>query len=285
MSRQAQPRNILRTAGVTRQTPSFSEVRIVFFLMLADGATWFHSLFEHLFVGPMWPASILATIVLALVLISLLGAFSPDFGFGGPDIDTGVDLDPGMHLDPGVEVDAGTHLDTGAHVDTSVDGHGHHVPSDVLGGLTAATMRAVHLDRVPLMVWLTMFALFFWVLSFVLWFEFDVKHYQPALWTSVLLTIRNGVIAVVLTRFSTAPLHRLLIPPTQHHPTTLVGGTAVVETSTVDDTFGRARYATNAAPLLIDIRTCGEPIAKGTHVHIIRYDRMQNVYQVEVDKR
>ncbi len=252
-------------------------------LLLADGVPWFHSLLDHLFVGPMWPASILAAIVLTLVLISLLGAFSPDFGLGGPDLDAGMDLDPGMDLDAGMDVDAGAHLDTGPHVDTGVDGHGHHVSGDMLGGLTAATMRAVHLDRVPLMVWLTMFALFFWVLSFVLWFEFDAKHYQATLWTSALLTIRNGVMAVVLTRFTTAPLHRLLTPPTHHHPATVVGGTAVVETSTVDDTFGRARYATNAAPLLIDIRTSGEPIAKGSRVRIIRYDEAQNVYHVEAD--
>lgn len=240
-------------------------------LLLADGASWFHSLLDHLFVGPMLPASILAAIVLTFVLLSLLGAFAPDFGLGGPDLDTGVDFDPGMDIDPS------------AHIDTGLDGHGHHVPGDVLGGLTAATMRAVHLDRVPLMVWLTLFALFYWVLSFVLWFEYDVKHYQATLWTSLLLTIRNGVIAVVLTRLCTAPLHRLLVPPTHHHPTTLVGGTAVVETSTVDATFGRARYATNAAPLLIDIRTSGEPIAKGSRVRIIRYDAEQNAYHVEAE--
>lgn len=240
-------------------------------VLLADGVSWFHSLLEHLFVGPMWPASILAAIVLTLVLISLLGAFSPDLGLGGPDLDAGVDLDPGVDLDAPMDVDTG------------VGGDGHPVSGDMLGGLTAATMRAVHLDRVPLMVWLTMFALFFWVLSFVLWFEFDAKHYQATLWTSALLTIRNGVMAVVLTRFTTAPLHRLLTPPTHHHPATVVGGTAVVETSTVNDTFGRARYATNAAPLLIDIRTSGEPITKGCRVRIVGYDEVQNVYHVEAD--
>ncbi|MCM2371401.1 OB-fold-containig protein [Aporhodopirellula aestuarii] len=241
-------------------------------MLLSDSVQWPQAIVEHLFVGPVWPASILAAIVLALVFISLLGVFSFDFGIDGP----GLDVDPGVDIDPGVDVDAG--------VDTSVDADGHHVGGDALGGIAAATMKAVHLDRVPLMVWLTVFSLFFWVLSFVLWFEFDVRRYPATFLSSALLTMRNGVMAVVLTRFMTTPLHRLLVPPTHYHAGTLVGGIAIVETSAVDDTFGRARYATNAAPLLIDIRTSGERIPKGTPVRIMSYDQEKKVYHVETEE-
>lgn len=242
-------------------------------MLLSDGVSWSQSLVEHLFVGPVWPASILAAIVLSLVIISLLGVFSFDFGIDGPDldVDAGLDVDPGV--DAGVDADAG--LDTGADAD------GHHAGADAMGGFAAATMKAVHLDRVPLMVWLTVFSLFFWVLSYVLWFEFDVRRYPATFLASLMLTVRNGVIAVVLTRFMTTPLHRLLVPPTHYHAHSLVGGVAIVETSSVDDTFGRARYATNAAPLLIDIRTTGEPISKGTPVRLLRYDADRKVYHVE----
>lgn len=224
------------------------------------GSHWSDRFVEHLFVGPMWPATILAMIVWAFVLISLLGFFTPDFGHSGPDVDVDADVDAGVDVDPSV-----------------------HAHGDVLGGFAAATMKAVHLDRVPLMVWLAVFSLLFWVITYWLWFEFDSRRYAPILSSSFLLAIRNGVIAVVLTRLMTSPLHRLLVPPTHYHSETLVGGTAVVETSQVDEAFGRARYATNAAPLLIDIRTSGEPIQKGTIVKLLSFDAERNVYHVAAE--
>ncbi|MFG0289331.1 MAG: DUF1449 domain-containing protein [Rhodopirellula sp. JB044] len=240
-------------------------------IVLSDGTHWVQNVLEHLFVGPVWPASILAAIVLSLVMVSLLGVFSFDFGIDGPDLDVDPGVDVGVDADAGVDPGA----DAGGHSDA------HHGADGAFGGFAAATMKAVHLDRVPLMVWLTVFSLFFWVLSYVLWFEFDVRRYPATFVSSLLLTIRNGVIAVVLTRFMTSPLHRLLVPPTHYHASSLIGGVAVVETSSVDSTFGRARYSTNAAPLLIDIRTSGDPIKKGTPVRIMTYDEDAKVYHVE----
>lgn len=242
------------------------------YAQVVPAAHWSDRFVEHLFVGPMWPATILAMIVWAFVLISVLGVFSPDFGFDGPDVDAGVDFDPGVDVDAGVDLDADASLDPG-----------HHMHGDFFGGVAAATMRAVHLDRVPLMIWLAVFSLFFWVLTYLLWFEFDSRRYAPVFVTSALLSIRNLVIAVVATRLMTSPLHRLLVPPTHYHSETLVGGTAVVETSQVDDTFGRARFATNAAPLLIDIRTSGEPITKGSTVKLLSYDVDRRLYQVSIE--
>lgn len=264
------PETVLVTLFITDSF--FCEVTALF--GEAAAAHWSDRFVEHLFVGPMWPATILAMIVWAFVLISVLGVFSPDFGFDGPEVDAGIDLDPGFDVDAGVDMDAG--MDADASVDPGHDMHG-----DFFGGIAAATMRAVHLDRVPLMIWLAVFSLFFWVLTYVLWFEFDSRRYAPVFVSSTLLSIRNLVIAVAATRLMTAPLHRLLVPPTHYHSESLVGGTAVVETSQVDDAFGRARYATNAAPLLIDIRTSGEPIKKGSTVKLLSYDVDRKIYQVE----
>lgn len=246
------------------QSPVFAEAALTLH--------WSDRFVEHLFIGPMWPATLLAMFVWAFVLISLLGFFTPDFGFGGPDVD----------VDPGIDVDPGLDADTGFNPDTSVEA-GHDAHGDFFGGFAAATLKAVHLDRVPLMIWLAVFSLLFWVVTYVMWFEFDSRRYAPLWVPSVLLTIRNGVIAVVFTRLLTSPLHRLLVPPTHYHRETLVGGTALVETSQVDASFGRARYRTNAAPLLIDIRTAGEVIPKGSCVKLLAYDQEKKVYLVQQD--
>ena len=214
---------------------------------------------DHLFVGPMIPATIMAALCGVYLLISLLGVF--DFGVdGGPelDVDTGVDLDAGADFEPG----------------------GEAMSSDIFGGLGAATLRAVNLDRVPLMLWMSAFSVLFWLFSFLLWFEFDVNRYAPIFTTSVWLVLRNVVLAVVATRFVTRPLHRLLQPSRQYHAKSLVGESAVVETDKVDGEFGRARYQSNAAPLLIRIRTAGETLQKGARVDLLDYDAATREYLV-----
>lgn len=234
---------------------------------------WSARFVDHLFVGPMWPATLLALFVWTFVLISILGVFTPDFGFDGPDVDPSIDFDAGADIDAGI--------------DPSLDGgetpHGEMVGGDFVGGMAAATMKAVHLDRVPLMIWLAVLSLLFWVVSYVLWFEFDSRRYAPMFLPCVLITIRNLVVAVVGTRLLTSPIHRLLVPPVHYHSETLVGGTAVVETSMVDAKFGRARYATNAAPLLIDIRVADGVILKGHRVKLLSYDAQKKVYWVTAD--
>lgn len=212
--------------------------------------TW-DSVIDQLFVGPMIPATALAMLCGAYTLVSMLGLFEIDVSDGGLDgggLD-GVDVGDTIHTDP-------------------------------LGGVGAATLRAVNLDRVPLVLWVAVFSVFLWLITFLMWFQFDSLRHAPTLGISAWLIVRNSVLAVVLTKFATGPLHRLLAPSRQYHAATLVGEHAVVETAQVDGEFGRARYSTQTAPLLILIRTRGETISKGTEVELLDYDATQQVYTV-----
>ena len=71
---------------------------------------------DRMFVGPVWPASILVCLMVAYTLLALIGLI--DLGFDPPDLD----LDPGIDLDPGLDMDVpvdGVGLDVadGAGVD------------------------------------------------------------------------------------------------------------------------------------------------------------------------
>ncbi len=48
---------------------------------------------EQMFVGPMWPASILVCLLIVYTIFAMIGLI--DFGLDVPD----VDLDPGLDLD------------------------------------------------------------------------------------------------------------------------------------------------------------------------------------------
>ncbi|MCC9657769.1 OB-fold-containig protein [Rhodopirellula halodulae] len=223
---------------------------------------------DSILVGPMWPATVLAALFLFYVVIALLGV-----------VDLGMDADLDLDVP---EIDAS---DLGADLSPDLAGEvtGEPMHSDWLGGTGAATLKVMNLDRVPLVVWLSVFSVLFWVISFVMWFQFDIRRYEPTILTSALLTIRNGVLGVIATKIFTWPMHRMLVPPTEFHASTLVGGTAVIETRQADSDFGRAKFATDAAPLLISVRTEGEIIPKGGRVVVLNYDRANKTYLVRAD--
>lgn len=229
---------------------------------------------ERLFVGPVWPASIMVCLLLAYTLVALLGIFdldldvdadvSPDMDLGGPDLG-GPDVG-------GPDV-SGPELG-------GADASGPEIGGDLLGGIGGMTVRWMNLDRLPLILWLSAFTVSFWAVSYFLWYGFDVRRYSPTLVTSLLLTARNVVIATTVTKFVTEPLSRLFVPPPQYSPSTLIGQHCTVSTSEVNESFGQAKFRTDAAPLLLNIRTDGEHLAKGTRVQIIAFDADRRLYKV-----
>ena len=205
---------------------------------------------EQIFVGPVWPASVLVCLLVVYVVVAILGLIDLDLGLGDV-FEMDADVDPG-----------------------SVD-HG-----GMFGGIGAATLRWMNLQRLPLILWLAVFIVVFWPLSYGLWYGFDTKRYEPTLITSLLLVIRNGVIAIGITKFVTAPLNRVFKPAETYGPSHLIGRRCVVSSVEVDAKYGQAEYPTDAAPLLLNICTDGETLPRGTRVEIIAYDADRRVYQV-----
>ena len=65
---------------------------------------------DRMFVGPVWPASILVCLMVAYTLLALVGLI--DLGFDPPDLD----MDPGLDLDVPME-GVGLDVADGAGVD------------------------------------------------------------------------------------------------------------------------------------------------------------------------
>ncbi len=217
------------------------------------------SFIERMFVGPVWPASILVCLLLVYTLIALLGVI---------DVDLGADSGPSADLDLGGTESLSPDL-------ASTDLHG-----DILGGIGAMTVRWMNLDRLPLILWLSIFTVAYWAVSYFLWYGVDSHKYEPLWIPSILLGIRNIVIATGIAKIITQPLSGWFIPAPQYSPSTLIGQDCVVSTSEVTESFGQAKYKTDAAPLLLNIRTDGEHLLKGARVTIIAFDADRRLYKV-----
>ncbi len=215
-----------------------------------------------MFVGPVWPASVLVCLLVLYTILGLIGL--ADFGFDVPD----VDLDPGLDVDVSLEL-PDVELPDGAHVDV-----------DFLHGLGAATVRWTNFGRVPIVLWGGLFAVAFWSVSYGLWHTFDSKSHDPTWLPSILLTIRNVVIATGITKLVTQPLLGYFVDPPSYDYRKLLGATCEICTLEATSEFGQAKFRTNAAPLLLNVRTDGPHIPKGTEVRIIGFDKQKRIYKV-----
>ena len=244
---------------------------------------------ERMFVGPVWPASILVCLLVVYTIFALIGLI--DFGFDVPDVDLDAGLDvPDVHVDvPDLHVDVpDVHVDVpDVHVDIpGVDmpdadvGHVGHVDVDFLHGLGATTVRWTNFGRVPVVLWGGVFAVAFWSLSYGLWHTFDSNRYDPTWLPSILLSIRNWVIAMGITKAATQPLLGYFVAPPSYDHRKLLGATCEICTSEATPEFGQAKFRTNASPLLLNVRTDGPHIAKGTEVRIISFDKDKRIYKV-----
>ncbi|MCD0462900.1 OB-fold-containig protein [Roseiconus lacunae] len=234
---------------------------------------------DRMFVGPVWPASVLVCLMVLYALVAVIGLI--DLGLDGDlemdgSLDVGPDLD-GLDLDgiEGVEVDAGGgNVDFG-DLDVSQGGL-----AGLMTGFGAMTIRLTNFGRVPLIIWFGVFTIVFWAVSYGLWHGFDSSHYAATLLPTLLCTIRNGVIAIAATKLVTQPIVGKFDPQPGYDRDRVLGGTCEISSLSASPAFGQAKFRTNAAPLLLNVRTTGAEIPKGTEVRIIDFDPSRRIYTV-----
>lgn len=203
-------------------------------------------LLELAFTGPVWPASLL---LLLLLLYSVLVFFGladsamdpPDFGGGDPSVDV----------------------------------------SDSMTSVGAMSLRWLNLDSVPIFIWFGVFGLCWWLLSIGLWEWFDSSRYQPTIVPSLLLTARNVVIAVAATSLITKPMRSWFERGRAYSAEDLIGQQCEIQTGEATPQFGRAKFKTDGAPLLLNIRTTGQTLYKGQQAAIVDFDPEKRIYIVQ----
>ena len=216
---------------------------------------------EQLFVGPMWPASILACLLVFYTVLSLIGLIDLDVDV--PDID--LDVDPGLDLDVDVDVP---------------DGDLPQVSGDFLGGIGGLAIRWTNFGRIPIVLWGGVLTVAFWGISAWLWNSYDSSRYEPTWLPSTLLSMRNFVIAMALTKGLTQPMLKFFVPPVPYSKDQLLGCTCEIWSTEATDSFGQAKFRTQASPLLLNVRTDGPTIPKGTEVRIVSFDSEKRIYTV-----
>ncbi len=201
-------------------------------------------LFEPLLTMPVLPATVLLALVVVWSLFSIVG---------------------------------GTLLH-GHHVHVEGDLHGD--TPDFFTSMGSVALRWLNLSEMPVMIWLSIFALLWWSVSVIGLMAFDLPIFgKPGPWLSILCLIRNILIALGLTKLVTRPFRGWYLSESIVSQS-LVGQECEICSLEATSQYGQVRFKTDGAPLLLNVRTDGPDLPKGTRVWITHYDAARRAYIV-----
>lgn len=197
-------------------------------------------LIELFFSWPTLPFSVLLLAVTGYWLLVIAGAFDIEL------FDFDIDLDPGL------------------------DGNESFLDWGLVG------LKWFNLGDVPLMIWVSAFALSACILSNV----FDRNLTDPTSQDIVISVLRTAFIAVFAAKLLTQPLKGKLKHVEPNRIEEMIGKTCVITTSEATPEFGQARYEAEGAPLMLNVRTVEGAISKGQIAQIVDYSHEQHLYYV-----
>ncbi len=160
----------------------------------------------------------------------------------------------------------------------AVDADGLSNP-DVLAGL----MLRFGLHGVPVTVIISFISLFGWLLSYY------AVHFLFGLVPGAFLEFLVGIpilfgslyVAVMITAVVIKPLRPLFKKAQQQTVKHILGQTAIVRTSRVDQGFGEAMLEDGGAGLILKVRATGDDeFVKGDRVVLLEHLKEENVYRV-----
>jgi hypothetical protein len=210
------------------------------------------------------------TVLLGMVVLYWLFVIVGVFGLDLFDFDFDLDTDVG---------DVGDIGDVSGDFDGDLDADVTPGGASTALSFGAIVLKSVNIGKVPLMVWLSAFALSMWLIT-VLW---DKPATHEDLGRELVILFRNTVLAVMAAKLLTQPLRGQFEDVEAQHAKDLVGRACAVTTPELTDENGQIRCDTGAAPLLLNARTKkeSEPLKKGDSAVIVGYQRDQGIYYVE----
>jgi len=190
------------------------------------------------FTMPVLPSSLLMLLIIGYGMLVLLGALDFDL----IDVDFDIDADADLNA---------------------------------VSSAGFVTLKFLNIGEVPIMIWLCIYGLAWWGLSQLLWFTYDQTSVDPN--TTVQL-VRNIAASVMLTKFLTNPLAKIFAKPIKFRPEDLLDQECEIFTFEATTEFGQAKYQTEAAPLILDVKMREGLLAKGARALIVDYDPESKIY-------
>lgn len=156
-----------------------------------------------------------------------------------------------------------------------------HTVGDALGGVVLTPAKWLNLKDLPIVVWGGVFTLVWWSVSITNWYCCDPYFFgeDPGFGWNAVILIRNIAIALLVTKLITQPMKDWFINH-ELKAVDLVGQEVIIASYDASPTHGQAKYKTDSAPLLLNVKTDGPILPKGTRAWIAHYDPKTRIYIV-----
>ncbi|HEX8507547.1 MAG TPA: hypothetical protein VF630_19450 [Hymenobacter sp.] len=170
-------------------------------------------------------------------------------------------------------------------VDLSIDDHGHfhydsHAPHDGIGtGWLNGALAFFNLGRIPLMIFLSFVFLPLWVGSILV--NYYTGNTSLLLGLAFLLPLFIG--SLFVAKFLTLPFVKLFTALEKDHDAgaVVIGKVCTVLLPATADHLGQAAVRIDGAPLMLNVRSTGAPLAKGETALVIDFDAARKCYLIE----
>ncbi|MCP3667834.1 MAG: DUF1449 domain-containing protein [Gammaproteobacteria bacterium] len=221
----------------------------MFALLLSEGMDPFY---QNIASFPTAIFTFLLGVVTLYWLVAVLGVVDIDvLDFDIPDADGGL----GVNSDSGVST------------------------PDALAGI----MLKIGLHGVPVTIIVSFISLFGWLCCYYL-AHFLLGHFPEGILrylTGIPIFFGSLFVAVMITAVVIKPLRPLFKKAQQHTEKLVLGQSATVRTSKVDNDFGEATLDDGGAGLILKVRSSGDSVfKKGDKVVLLEYMKENNVYRV-----
>ncbi|SUO96336.1 hypothetical protein [Suttonella ornithocola] len=153
--------------------------------------------------------------------------------------------------------------------------------SETLSGMFTGLLLKFRLVGYPLTLVFSAVALFAWLVCYYL--AYLTARFVPIVWVQWLLGIVWLWVALWLGAWISGKMLRPLrglFKQTQQKSANLLGKTAVVRSTRVDNHFGEAEVIVSGASLLLKVRTENAVLPRHSKVVLIGYDAESGCYQV-----
>lgn len=216
--------------------------------------------------------TVLLGVSFALGALVLMGALGPELFSTDLDVDTELELGAATTGPEGATEAAGA----------SVGEAASEGAAQASRGLLGTLFAFIKPRNVPMVLALSLWSLFGWVLTGILCSTLLPSLSFAPLWvTSSLLGLAGALGASLLSSVVLRPLSRAFKPEAMVHREDIVGKTVVVDTSRVDSEFGSAKASDGGSGLVISIRCDRENnLARGSKALVVAYDPKREVYEV-----
>jgi len=147
------------------------------------------------------------------------------------------------------------------------------------GGFFFQIAEFFNLGHVPLMLFISFFALSLWSVSM----GFSMMTGNESISMAGMIAIPNILASVFIAKYAVLPFVPIFKAMDMRSPEThgtLIGRTGIISSMTVTEKYGEINLTTKGAPHILSVRSSEEGLSKGDKVLIVEQDRESNTYEV-----